>query len=388
MDIFVGKINTHCWIRHWYITEMSLICTLIQDDKHVKSIALVSEEGKKSSFYLPIDTPDAYDVSKPASILLRAAPHNPVDFSDISDVSSVRFCPFVFGGVEIRSNSRNIELYETDLNGGNQSYVTTQRGARWEEEDGESIELYTTCITHPSGPSELSGVAFKLLSIRPPKTSEVRILKFLVKCRLLTQSTPQAGSEDVSQSMSKMRAHEIKSNQVERKALDTTVNSSVTSTRGVLPPSTRGIANEEMSSPAQICSQDDIRAALTTVSMMTGKTEERIVSSLEDKIGRLAEKLGKMEELIYTQNQTIQFQKNLLLEQKQQMNEYDNKLNTLINQNDIILKVMMPKLLNSSESPTSYIEQDDIVHVDKNQVETSDDTSLLNDMKNSHKDSI
>jgi len=367
---------------------MSLICTLVQGEKHVKSVALVSEEGKKSSFYLPIDTPDAYDVTKPASILLRASPHNPAGLSDVSDVSSTPFCPFVFGGVEIRSNSRNIELYETDLSGGTQSYVTTQRGARWEEEDGESIELYTSCITHPSGPSELNGVAFKLLSIRPPKTSEVRILKFLVKCRLLTQSTPQAASEDVSQSMPKTRAHEIKSNQVERKSLDTTINSSDTSIGGVLPPSTRGIANEGMSSPVQIYSQDDIRAALTTVSMMTGKTEERIVSRLEDKIERLAEKMEKMEELIYTQNQTIQFQKNLLLEQNQQMKVYDNKINTLLNQNDIMFKVMMPKLLNSSESSTSYIEQDEIVHVDKNQVENSNDTSLLNDMENSHNDSI
>ena len=122
------------------------------------------DEGKKSSFTLnSSDASSPLKIDKPCHLLI-----------DCSQTGT----PWIFGGLEIQTNSRNVEVYAVPEGKDGAEYWQTHRGSR---EDDESLlggndadpcenELYNAVILSPSSkPESIVKLHVKLLSLRPAR---------------------------------------------------------------------------------------------------------------------------------------------------------------------------------------------------------------------------
>ena len=186
---------------------LRLRCRLVQDlnpantTSECKTFYCNPEEGKKSSFIFKacnFDT-EISRIEKPCHLIL--------------DCSS---SDWIFGGLEIHSNSRNIEVYAVpegkDFEG--REYWQTHRGSKIENgpnnhsEDGTSNstkgnlgeELYQTIVLPPtSKPTTIKSLHLKLLSLRPAKCTGAFVHNLKLKGRIpeatiISSSVAQTGS--------------------------------------------------------------------------------------------------------------------------------------------------------------------------------------------------
>lgn len=147
------------------------------DAKH-KTFFCTQEENKKSSFVYNSDGLATSKLEKPCHLIIDCSP------SEQIDVGSVEW---LFGGLEIESNSRNVEIYAV-VEGkefANREYWQTQRGTRLETETTSGEEIYSTIVFPPdSKPIVVKSLHMKLLSLRPAKCTELNIERIKVKGRI------------------------------------------------------------------------------------------------------------------------------------------------------------------------------------------------------------
>lgn len=147
------------------------------DAKH-KTFFCTQEENKKSSFVYNSDGLATSKLGKPCHLIIDCSP------SEQIDVGSVEW---LFGGLEIESNSRNVEIYAV-VEGkefANREYWQTQRGTRLETETTSGEEIYSTIVFPPdSKPIVVKSLHMKLLSLRPAKCTELNIERIKVKGRI------------------------------------------------------------------------------------------------------------------------------------------------------------------------------------------------------------
>jgi hypothetical protein len=147
---------------------------------------VAEEEGggkKRCSFH--IKPPDGgtssdsiMDIEKPCFLVIDCASRD-------NDSSSTY--EFMFGAIEIYSNSRNIEVYAVlegkDAN--DREYWQTYRGNKMENESGNVGEVYQTIILPPSSKSvAVRSLHCKLLSIRPSTCKHAVVQQLMLKGRL------------------------------------------------------------------------------------------------------------------------------------------------------------------------------------------------------------
>jgi len=164
------------------------------------------EENKRTSFIFQ-DCQSNTEISrieKPCHVIL--------DCSN-SDEDPLGAIDWIFGGLEIQSNARNIEVYAVPIGKdfGDREYWQTHRGskieiesARHSADDGGdekaalSDELYQSIVLPPdSKPTAIKSLHLKLLSLRPTKCSEAFVKVLKVKGRIpetMTSSAAEMGS--------------------------------------------------------------------------------------------------------------------------------------------------------------------------------------------------
>jgi hypothetical protein len=168
-----------------------------------KTQAYLQQEGQKASHVFTGLAPDPHEFSissepsaedeagqslctaKPACIVLDCpCPSSLLDAENGGDDNggkNRRRLPFRYGGLELRANSRSVEVYITELSTGEEKYVVTSRGVKDGESavspnssnDGSSdnnssrVEWHKFVIVNRGGPATVTSVRIKLVSIKP-----------------------------------------------------------------------------------------------------------------------------------------------------------------------------------------------------------------------------
>jgi len=329
------------------------------------------EEGKKSSFIIdpPLPTSSSSASNSAGAQSPRRALHHGlekpahaiIDCCCVNnDKNSIDTVPFLFAGMEIVSNSRNIEMYSTD-DEGNEKYLFTSRGMKFETDDdatdyngpvadfgmprglgGEpptKAEWYKCVMINPGGPETVRSLHLKLLSLRPARASRVNIRLLKLKGRISTveelKANPQLVEEERKPTTEKkngssisaptrppMSAEEIsmlKNALMEKAGVSTALPPSLN-----LPNATMGAA------PTAAASQSDMGTAIAAVTMMVRSTEERLARSVTTSIGTLEQtttssfrfmelKMQSMEKALATQQETMENQDQLIKEQSRML---------------------------------------------------------------------
>lgn len=269
------------------------------------------EQGKKFSYELPPDllsseTHTCITVPKPASILLQVLHCDGYNKAEA----------FVFAGLEIISNSRNIEAYEIGVVEGKDvpSYLSTQRGALCEcdavgvggaialhkssDKKCMPAEFYKAVITNPQGPTEVYGVLLKLLSLKPTSSKNAQITKLLVKCRL----------KDIQSQNNTPVSNENKLH-----------------TKSLSEPQTHASTSTSMFEV-----KDNIGDALAVVSMLARTTENKVIEAIENKFKDLDDSINLMKGQLVHQTNMIAEQSRLLVEQQKKINNRDQVVISLL----------------------------------------------------------
>lgn len=292
------------------MTQSNLKCALQTNDEVQQVLQMKQEEGKKSSFILNHHNEESSScMNKPASIILSCST------SDTTTENHHPTTPFLFGGVNIISNARNVEVYEQTTLDGNKhgnadyNYLTTVRGTLLEADDNnvaqadnnnnntnkphddkQNMEWYQCIITHPNGgPTEVSSIKFKLLSLRPARASEARVRQLVLKGRL----------PDVE-------------------AVSTNTSSTACTNQVKVDASN---ANDYRA--------DDMGAALAAMSMTARATEERILHHVDAQMAALNMKMGEMSVQLLEQSRIIMEQNRMLMEQQILLREQSSIIQTI-----------------------------------------------------------
>lgn len=239
------------------------------------------KEGKRASFLLESSEASPMKIEKPSHLLVDCFP------------ASVTGSPWLFGSLEILSNSRNIEVYAVPEGKKDGDYWQTYRGSRVEnaaadddtEVDSCEKELYQTTILPPSSkPETITRLHIKLLSLRPARCPLGFVKSMKLKGRLpdIVESVPipteiQVGNEAVADNTTLM------ANVPTQKA--TTVQHQQETQRSQQPFSS-GDPTEKISS------------AVAGLTMLIQNIHSSMEKSIESTV-------GEVQKLAYAQNEKI-----------------------------------------------------------------------------------
>ena len=270
-------------------TEPRFQCILTNDSEtepdNTEPLYFKQEEGKKSSFLLNLDD-GATTISKPAQIVITSVPQD----------------KFLFGGLELVSNARNVEIYLTDQDD-KEAYLTTCRGIVAGDAIANTFKCLVVC---PGGPRPVLRVRLKLLSLKPESCTGASLHLIKLKGRLPPPKEPQQeATTDASSAMS----------------------------RQAPPPPT----NNTPASPA--LTQGDMGAAMAGVSMLVRSVESSLLQSVQASLDRMEKKFDarfdRIEQYLMLQQQQA------LIQQQQQQERY----NTLQSQQMVQMKEQQNELV-------------------------------------------
>jgi hypothetical protein len=325
------------------------------------SLIFQQEEGKKSSFLVtaPQDDDDV-GCDKPASLCVDAIYNHD------------RVVPFVLGGFEIVTNSRNIEVYivsDTDDAGNKETYLTTCRGIKVVsgsgDTDGQDDKWFKALLVIPGGPRSMMKLRLKLLSVRPPSETKSLLQYMKLKGRL-----PDVQLEQ-SEQQQQQKQHQFDN----------------AATQSTLHNHTHTQHPSQQQQQQQGLSVSDISAALAGVSMMVHGTEERITRALQSSLNQLgqgvATRLQGVEQVVVMQstavqqlqfalqqqNQIIQQQAQMIQEMRQQQAILMDTLTTVLGSNQIM------NIHTESSGPSKAHTAPDLIECTNGRVLDEDDDS-------------
>jgi len=105
---------------------------------------LVGEDEKRNNYQYYRTLLEILD--KPAIVVIDCCPYTGSNLSDATET-----CSFIFGGIDMISNCRTIEIYVIDLQA-KETYVTTSRGVKLSSSDQNGNEWFHNIITRPGVP--------------------------------------------------------------------------------------------------------------------------------------------------------------------------------------------------------------------------------------------
>jgi hypothetical protein len=229
------------------------------------------EPNKKTSFLFEscAESADRSKIQKPCNLIVECCQ---------STSSHTCFINWLFGGLEVHSNSRNIEVYAVpegkDFNG--REYWQTHRGSKIEDTDNSTEkdecekEIYQTIILPPSSkPTSIKSLHLKLLSLRPSKCTIAFVKSIKLKGRI-PEATPDS-SETVSGS-----------------------NNSVDALEDQPATAARSITNKESNDGSTALVANAISGLTMSIDNARGSMEASIQSSI-----------GEIQSLAFNQNQSF-----------------------------------------------------------------------------------
>ena len=307
----------------------------------IKQCAQNDSSDNRENNYNPIPivdnetNKDYYMIEKPAHIYLSVFKL----MSSTKQNHHTNSNGYIFGGLEIVSNSRNIEAYTTDKDG-KESYLLTSRGAPLHDKKSiknnsptsqtakenklNDIEWHSCIIVHPNGPSEISNLKLKLLSLRSPKFQAI-VKIFKLKGKLPPDQTNAQPSNLVAGvNTSTNNASNISTTQDKLKELQPNEklesNQKIKTRSSILLSTNEEIANTARNNLNSL-NQDDIKAAMTTITMMSRSMEVRIETTMKNQFQRMLQTqndLNKQMKILEHQNKMLQ---NIVTDQGKQIQE-------------------------------------------------------------------
>jgi len=270
---------------------------------------LEREPSKKASFFLappkamestnlstgdsqsPIDAPPLEgnaDIKTAHHFSLNKPAHVYLDY-----YLQKRNIPFLFGGLEIISNSRSIEVYSISKDS-KEAYLLTSRGSPVDTITGapqikKDIEWFIHVIVHPNGPGEIKRLKLKLLSLRSPKNRAI-IQVFKMKGKIpseLETSLPTTTSNKNNENELRQRiSNKSKSKKIENAPFVEPKNKSPSPSQNSLTSS-------------------DIQAAMTTFTLMSKSMEDRIQKTFIKEMNSTQETFNKQIQSLTYQNHAL-----------------------------------------------------------------------------------
>jgi hypothetical protein len=249
-------------------TEPRFQCILTNDVEKVpdntESLYFEQEEGKKSAFVLNLDSAA---ISTPAHVWITCFPQD----------------TFLFGGLELVSNARNVEIYLTDQDD-KEAYLTTCRGIV----AGDAHTVFKCLLVCPGGPRPVLRLHLKLLSLKPASCTEARLYLIKLKGRLPPPKQQQEATATDSSSETLQQTPSQRSN---------------------APPLT----------------QADMGAAMAGVSMLVRSVESSLLQSVQASLDQMEKKFDARCDRI---EQYLMLQQQQALIQQQQEQERFNTLSS------------------------------------------------------------
>jgi hypothetical protein len=297
------------------------------------------EVNKKSSFLLEAPTDD-FGCEKQAHFMVEAI---------ATSVQQHQRVPFVLGGFEIVTNSRNIEVYVTDdAEDEKETYITTCRGIKYIE--GQDL-WYKALLVIPGGPRSMKRLRLKLLSLRPPTATKSLFSFMKLKGRLPEVQQEYQSKTNLPKSSAESQGHNHNHAVPQQQA----------SNYGPAPTTQPALTASDMS------------AALAGVGMMVQATEQRICQSMQSTVTDLGATVGTrlqgveqvvmaqskglldLQQVIVRQQIVMAQQAELLTQMQQQQVDLMETMHTL--QETLSLRVTMTSAL-ADEAPATSTDED------------------------------
>lgn len=238
---------------------------------------LEQEEGKKSSFvWRALDDTTKREITKPSHLLIQTSSKS----------------TFLFGGLEIVTNARNIEFYLTGENDddGKETYLTTSRGLQVANED--DAHRFKCLVVCPGGPRPVTRVHLKLLSLKPASCTSATLYLLKFKGRLPPPKQQQ-------------QQEEVTRNDVSRQQAATQPAAAAAA------PVSPGLT------------QADVSHAMTGTSLLVRSVETSLQQSIQDSLDKMQQHFDARF------NRLEQY---MVLQQQQQQQDYTEMQNQLMNQ--------------------------------------------------------
>ena len=255
---------------------------------------------------------------------------------------------FRYGGMELVTNARNVEVYTTD-EGGKEKYVFTSRGIRHRtDDDRDSLpgtEWYKFVIVNPGGAKTVMGVRMKMLSVKPSGCDVVRVLLLKVKCKL-PEVEVTAGPEAkniITVPPGAMGSSGIGRTPQEKMAVSGGIDA---------PLPFAGSGRSSFLGDSDPTGDANIGAALAAVTMMVRSTEERVVKAMSEGLRSLdasmSARLKRLEMHVQTVSAVMGHQNEKANEQRRVIDEQKIMIETQRAMMEKIVENQM-KLLQSIE---------------------------------------
>lgn len=261
-----------------------------------------TEKDKKSAFFLNLsDINSVLNVDKPCHMLVECC-HYTDGTCGSSNVTAEPMQPWLFGGMEIHSNARNIEVYAT-LEGATskEEYWQTCPGMLLEKAnniDDEKSQTTTvtpqkekkwhkTIILPPSSkPTSIKSLHLKLLSLRPAKCTVGSVRTVKMKGRIF-DTHPLVSNIELN---TKKQIKDDTGIEQGDKISTTSLNPGGAKYQGEMI-SMNPISNNEGATP-------DIGKAVSALSMLVRNVQSDMQQSMSSSIGEI-QKIG------YAQNRSL-----------------------------------------------------------------------------------
>jgi len=256
-----------------------------------KNLWFDTEKDKKSAFFLNLsDKSSMLDIDKPCHMLVQCCQYTD-GFCDSRSAPAEPIQSWLFGGMEIHSNARNIEVYAT-LEGATskEEYWQTCSGMLLDIDDNNSQptekKWHKTIILPPSSkPTSIKSLHLKLLSLRPAKCTVGSVRTVKMKGRIFDTYSLGSNTELIASKETKDNEGITQGDKI----TSTLLNPGVEKYQGGISmnPST----NNEGPTP-------DIGKAISALSMLVRNVQSDMQQSMSSSIGEI-QKIG------YVQNRNL-----------------------------------------------------------------------------------
>lgn len=185
-------------LRCNFVSDLDVLKTDTNNNK--KTVWLSPDNDKGTSFSIDETIGDSLkEVPKPCFLVI-----------DCYHEGSGGTIPFFYGGMELISNSRNIESYALDPDKGNVVPTSNNLGEYWQTHQGTkqddnisseyTKEFYKCIILPPSSkPLSIKCLTLKLLSLRPVKCNIGYIKQIKIKAKLPDVNDTTICSDDIGE---------------------------------------------------------------------------------------------------------------------------------------------------------------------------------------------
>jgi hypothetical protein len=282
---------------------------------------LVQEKGKKSSFLLETPTPTA-----PSIIVIENETPHSVDI------------PFFFGGFQLVSTAKGVEIFLTD-NEGKETYLMTSKGIPYNKEDTSSLWHKAICVV-PGGPRPISKLRMKLLSVSSGKVTAVKLQSLKLTARIAEPMNPTGDSNSP-------RQQEISTEVAGKKTFGSPA-ASPSRSHQTSPGKPRQLPGSPGSAPI---TQSDLGAAMAGLSFLARSTEKGIDEALKEQTNRLEQhveshftrmeyQMYSLKSVILAQQQLLQENQRIMQQQQQRIEDQSGHLRELVkHQGDLQVRV-------------------------------------------------